>query len=252
MTYWQFHVAFLFPALVALLGWQRWRCCPAPPRIWLGIIVAAAIAFLYTTPWDNYLVWRGVWSYRPGRVAAAWRVGYVPLEEYLFFLLQPVLTGLCLWSFGAARFSGGRQGGPTADPWPLRLAGATVAALLGAVGACALAVGGRWLYAGLILAWGAPPLTLHWLYGGDALWDERRVALPAVLLATVYLWIADGVAIDAGVWSISPLHSTGWTVLGLPVEEALFFVITNGLIVQTLVLFWRRVDLFRVARFAHP
>lgn len=211
------------------------------------MIVVAVIALLYTTPWDNYLVWRGVWSYRPERVASFWRVGYVPLEEYLFFLLQPILTGLCLWSFGAARFGGTRRAYPTKGLWRLRLAGAAVAASLGVGGMFALATGGRWLYAGLILVWGTPPLTLHWLYGGDVLWDECQVALPAFLLATVYLWVADRVAIGAGIWSVSPLHSTGWTLLGLPVEEALFFAVTNGLIVQTLTLFWRRVGPFRVA-----
>lgn len=216
------------------------------------MIVVAIIALLYTTPWDNYLVWRGVWSYQPGRVASSWRVGYVPLEEYLFFLLQPILTGLCLWSFGAPRFNAGRWGGSTLGPWRLRLAGAAAAASLGVVGMLALATGGRWLYSGLILVWGAPPLTLHWLYGGEVLWDQRQVALPALLLATVYLWIADRVAIGAGIWSVAPQHSTGWSLLGLPAEEALFFAVTNLLIVQTLILFWRRVSFFRVTKLTHP
>lgn len=51
------------------------------------------IALVYTTPWDNYLVATKVWYYDPARV---WNIilGWVPLEEYLFFVLQPILTGL--------------------------------------------------------------------------------------------------------------------------------------------------------------
>jgi len=53
----------------------------------------ALIAALYATPWDNLIVAQGVWSYDPHRVAGI-ILGWVPLEEYLFFLLQPMLTGL--------------------------------------------------------------------------------------------------------------------------------------------------------------
>lgn len=165
VTYWQFHFAFLFPVLVVLASWQYWCRRPAPLRAWFGITVVACIALVYTTPWDNYLVWRGVWSYRPERVAVSWRIGYVPLEEYAFFILQPVLAGLCLWSFGSTRFDDWQQDSLLRRSWHLRLTGATVAASLGVAGALALAAGGRWLYAGLILVWSAPPLVLHWLYG---------------------------------------------------------------------------------------
>ncbi|WP_375335542.1 lycopene cyclase domain-containing protein [Halorussus sp. MSC15.2] len=40
-----------------------------------------------------------------------------------------------------------------------------------------------------------------------------------------------------GLWTISPDYSTGIHVAGLPVEEAIFFVLTNLLVVQGLLLF---------------
>ena len=57
------------------------------------VLTMAAIAFAYTTPWDNAIVALGVWAYDP---ALVWGIvlGWVPLEEYLFFLLQPMLSGL--------------------------------------------------------------------------------------------------------------------------------------------------------------
>lgn len=65
------------------------------------------IALIYTTPWDNYLVASGVWFYDPARV---WNIilGWVPLEEYIFFILQTILTGLIV--AGLLRWEARRHG----------------------------------------------------------------------------------------------------------------------------------------------
>jgi lycopene cyclase domain-containing protein len=63
-------------------------------RWWrMAVGATAIIALVYTTPWDNYLVATGVWHYDPARI---WGIvlGYVPLEEYLFFVLQTMLGAL--------------------------------------------------------------------------------------------------------------------------------------------------------------
>jgi lycopene beta-cyclase len=59
----------------------------------LGIAGLAVIAIVYTTPWDNYLVASGVWYYDTKLVLGV-LLGYVPLEEYAFYILQAALTGL--------------------------------------------------------------------------------------------------------------------------------------------------------------
>ena len=38
--------------------------------LWAGLVLAA-LALAYTTPWDNYLVYKGIWSYSPGRVLSS-------------------------------------------------------------------------------------------------------------------------------------------------------------------------------------
>jgi lycopene cyclase domain-containing protein len=61
------------------------------------LIVLATIAVVYTTPWDNYLVATRVWYYNPQLVLNV-LLGYVPIEEYAFFILQTFLVGLfALW-----------------------------------------------------------------------------------------------------------------------------------------------------------
>src|SRR5688572_24913232 len=75
------------------------------------LIGLAAIAVIYTTPWDNYLVATGVWYYDTGLVLNK-TIGYVPVEEYAFFILQSFLTGLFgfwLWKRFYAQHTGKEQ-----------------------------------------------------------------------------------------------------------------------------------------------
>jgi lycopene cyclase domain-containing protein len=89
----------------------------------------------------------------------------------------------------------------------------------------------------MILVWAAPVVAFLWAVGGPVIWRYRRVVAIAVTVPSVYLWAADRFAIDSGLWTISTDYSTGVHLLGLPVEEAIFFVLTNVLVVQGLLLF---------------
>ncbi len=95
MTYPLFLLLFLVLPILALAVALRREL---RRRWWLAAVGATVLmALAYTTPWDNYLVASGVWYYDRARV---WNIvlGYVPLEEYLFFVLQVILTGLVtLW-----------------------------------------------------------------------------------------------------------------------------------------------------------
>jgi lycopene cyclase domain-containing protein len=62
----------------------------------MAIGLHVVIALVYTTPWDNYLVATNVWWYDPELVTGI-VIGWVPIEEYTFFILQPILGGL--WIF---------------------------------------------------------------------------------------------------------------------------------------------------------
>ena len=50
------------------------------------------------------------------------------------------------------------------------------------------------------------------------------------------------VSISLGLWTISPETTVGIAPFGLPIEEAVFFLVTNLLVVQGLVLYWWLVD----------
>lgn len=103
MTYPQFLLLFLCPPLL-LAAWATRRHAGRP--VWLALLALAGIALAYTTPWDNYLVLRGVWSFDDDRILGVflWRV---PLEEYLFYVVQVLLTGLfTVWLLARARRTG--------------------------------------------------------------------------------------------------------------------------------------------------
>jgi len=233
MTYLQFHLLFLVPPL-ALAGWFAWKA-----RRHLGIRASWAIfavppiALAYTTPWDNYLVWRGIWWYGPDRVVAT--IGYVPVEEYMFFVLHPLLAGSLLYTLLARALA--HNGQLHAEHGTrVRVVGTLVWVALGLVGLPLLRSEGT-TYLGLILVWFAPVIGLMWAFQGPAIWQVRRAAVPTIALLTLYLWIADRVAIALGIWTISDRYTVGVDPLGLPIEEATFFALTTVLSVCGLLLF---------------
>lgn len=70
-----------------------------------------------------------------------------------------------------------------------------------------------------------------------------RLAL-AIAIPTLFYWITDGIAINTGTWSITERTSTGNKLFDtLPIEEAVFFAITNIVIVQGLYLVELNYDL---------
>ncbi|MFN8522132.1 MAG: lycopene cyclase domain-containing protein [Chloroflexota bacterium] len=90
MTYGLFLLAFLLLPIACLL-WLTRPMLDATVIRQIGLYSLVALA--YTAPWDNAIVAMGVWTYDPSKI---WGIvlGYVPAEEYVFFMLQPLLAGL--------------------------------------------------------------------------------------------------------------------------------------------------------------
>lgn len=231
MSYLDFHLLFLLPP-IALMAFTLprplselggWRAQWALPLITL-------IALTYTTPWDNYLVAREVWWYGPNRVLGT--IGHVPIEEYVFFVLQPVLTGLFLFQYLSRSENHHRSAG-SASSW-IGFATFTVLTLTG-IGML-VSDWPQGLYLGLVLSWASPVLAGMWLYDGQALWAHRTTLLYTVGIPTLYLWVADTIAIALNIWTISSSFTVGISPFGLPVEEATFFLMTNLLVVKGILL----------------
>ena len=244
MKYFGFLARFvLIPlGLLSLLAWwdgRRGKKLP-PSRAALpaaAVVVGhVALAVAYTTPWDNYLVASKVWWYNR-KLVTGLVLGYVPIEEYTFFVLQTLLTGS--WMLFLARYLPEAQAEPTpVNPTKLRLGMA-----------CAIGVvwlGALWdlfrgpksrTYLGLTLAWALLPILLQVAFGGDILWQQRRLIALGIIPATLYLGISDSLAIDSGTWTINPEKTVNIHLGGkLPLEEGLFFLLTNTLIALGMTL----------------
>lgn len=238
MTYLQFHLVFILPPLLLLLATLRGARARLGSRVVWILPAMALIALVYTTPWDNYLVYRGVWWYGADRVIGT--IGYVPFEEYLFFVLQPLLTGA--WTYHVLMRAGLDESAPhvptslIAQLGSSALYGAALYLLAAAGGFLALTTQSG-LYLGLILAWAAPVLALQWPFIARLVSARPGAFALSVGMPTLYLWVADRIAIGAGIWSIAPRYTTGLHLFGLPIEEALFFLVTNLLVVQGVMLF---------------
>jgi lycopene cyclase domain-containing protein len=245
MTYFGFLAIFLgIPiTILALVAWsdeRRGRAMPAVLASWSPYAVIAAlcvVALLYTTPWDNYLVATRVWWYHPELVTGI-VIGWVPIEEYTFFVLQPILTGLWL-VFLARRLNPPPMRIDVPNPALIRWGGLALLTVVWLISLVILFGGNQPLtYMALLFAWALPPLMLQVAFGGDILWHYRKLILLTLIPVTVYLCVADAIAIESGTWTINPEQSVNFFVGGLPFEEIVFFFMTNVMISvgMTLVL----------------
>lgn len=244
MTYLGFLIGFLILPITILLLWWLFQHRAGKDRLeFPGIfpkaysfLLLAAVALLYTTPWDNYLVATGVWWYDPSLVLGI-TIGWVPLEEYLFFILQPVLGGLIMLFLLNLRLinAGNEQLETGVRKWSL-----PIVVLLWIISLGWLFYGKPALtYLSLELVWALPVIILQLSYGADILWKYKRLILVAILTPTLFLSLADSIAIGSGVWTIDPQQSSGLLLGGvLPIEEFVFFLLTNIMVVFGFLLIW--------------
>ncbi len=100
---------------------------------------------------------------------------------------------------------------------------------------------GHFTYLVFELVWAVPVLTVQWIVGWRDLRAAGRTWIAGVLLPTVYLSLADGVAIRNGIWVFQRSRILGLGFAGVPVEEVLFFLVTNALVAQAVILVFARL-----------
>lgn len=243
-SYGRFHLYFTLPPTLLLYAVYRPFMTPVDHA---KLLFLPAIAFVWTTAWDNELVRQRAWSYPRSCVLGV--VGYVPLEEYFFFLIQSVMTTILTACFSRWLL-------PTLyvarDPSKRRFASFV------AVSTCFAAIYTGFTlskphqhtyYLGMIAWWCSIPLAL--LFWGSADYISRTslaAFLGAVVTPTLYLWSADIFALRRGTWHISEVTSTGIFALpDLPIEEAIFFTVTNLLLVVASYTFDRCLAIARLS-----
>jgi lycopene beta-cyclase len=255
MTYFGFLLCFLVIPILIFLPITYWdnqrnrqvNSFHQGGAVWMGIAVHVLLAVAYTTPWDNYLVATGVWYYNPDLVTGI-RLGYVPLEEYTFFILETILAGLWWWFLArrlpsiTTRFRASKK--------PVYLSTCLLVPLWLVFTYLFFFGGIEWTYLSIILFWALPPIIIQILFGADILWHYRKLVFWSIFIPGMYLSLIDILALKDTTWSISPTQTTGVLFFGiLPLEEVVFFFITNVLITFGLTLLLANVSRERFAGF---
>ena len=243
MTYFGFLLRFLVIPIIVFLAITWWdnknnktaRGFQNGRAVWIGIAIHIFLAVAYTTPWDNYLVATGVWYYNPKLVTGI-VLGYVPIEEYTFFVLETILAGLWWWFLirrsplcpnpslkGRGEFKPSK---------PTRLIAFFVLLVAWMIFTIIFFSDNQPLtYLSITLFWALPAIFPQMLFGADILWHHRKLVVLTILIPSIYLSLMDIVALRATTWSISSAQTTGILFFGiLPLEEIVFFFITNILI----------------------
>ncbi|XMA14818.1 hypothetical protein WAI453_007609 [Rhynchosporium graminicola] len=201
------------------------------------IVFLISIAVVSTIPWDSYLIRRKIWTYPP-HVIVGPTLFDIPAEEVFFFVIQTYNTSLLYLLLSKPVFYPAYLPNHKHHTNKLNLGHAILAILV---------VGGGWLiwrgkegtYMGLILAWAGPFALLLWSLSSHFLLNLPWTSTVApIAIPTIYLWVVDTLALKRGTWTIESGTKFGvhlWD--GLEIEEAVFFLATNILIVFGLVAF---------------
>ncbi len=100
MSYATFLAIFLGFPIALLLVCLRRRL--GDGRLWKLMGVLVVIALAYMAPWDHLAAVWGLWTWAP---LQTWRVSFwaIPLEEYLFCLLETVLAVTLMYALLISR-----------------------------------------------------------------------------------------------------------------------------------------------------
>jgi len=234
MTYFRFHVLFNLPVLLVLGGINLLVPVQPGESFALGLVLLAVLIF--TTPWDNYAAACGIWGFPTGRYS--FKIGYLPLEEYLFFLLQS-LNVILAERFLTRRF----QFFQNACSTPLHQ---EQFMMLFSFIVVWFAWGFYWLknpgprahhYMRHLLFWFLPVIFIQYIIAGFLISSHSALLLLLTLAFGTYYTATDIIAVRAGTWFIDGQQTTGFKLFGiLPWEEAVFFYLTSLLVAQSYLL----------------
>lgn len=229
LTYMQVHLFYTLPPTIILYLLIR-PLITSFDRI--KILTLCIFAVIYTTPWDNYIIYHKAWWYRKGAVIGT--IGYVPIEEYMFFIIQTILTSL--WTICCSRW--------TLHSLYLRSSKSLKFQLMKYVGIVLMASAILWgwlnaipatksFYLCSIVWWSLLIVVLLWYIASTHIVHRYQQILFSAVFPSLYLCYVDVIALRARVWHINEKTSLEVFVVDeLPIEEVIFFFVTNFIVVM--------------------
>ncbi|KAG2230910.1 hypothetical protein INT48_000022, partial [Thamnidium elegans] len=229
LTYMEVHLYFTLP-VIGLLFYVLKPFHSKQDTLKYQFLTLMAVST--ASVWDNYIVYHKAWYYCPTCVVAV--IGYVPLEEYMFFVIQTLMTVafanlVMRWHLPTFYIGVNVSISQSLVVKFVPIFGLLVVAYK----AWYAAVPGKPLFYGSCILWYVcPVLALLWYGAGEYMLRRPLAVLTSIIVPTIYLCWVDQYAIGAGTWDISLKTSTGkMVVTNLPVEECLFFTMINIVLV---------------------
>ena len=223
MTYLSFLSLFLLPVLI-VVSCIFFKTYSKNKFRLKGIIILVLIAVIYTTPWDSFIIKNGIWYYDENKILGT--IFRIPIEEYLFMIVQTLISSMlyCIVQKNkiAESFS--------YSPKYLILFG-----IIFFIGVMMIRVE-YFKYFGYLITWASIPLAIQWSVGSNQLIGSFKKWLLPFILFSIYLAFIDCIAIKNNVWTIAESTSCGINLFGLPIEELVFFLLTNLLVFQGMTL----------------
>jgi putative membrane protein len=205
----------------------------------LTLLLVSVIAFAATALWDNFAVYSGIWMFPRDKTLGIY-FGYVPLEEYLFFFLQTYLTGLvqlyCLFKVRFFRKQSVSEIKLRTILFPLIIL-ASIVNFWERTNEPFKLPFGNWNYLFHLFSWAGLFVLIQYAFGRKKITQNFRLILIPTLVMTAYFSLADSISIGNGIWSFDPMQTIGTKIGNVPLEEILFFFMTNLLITEAMVLF---------------
>ncbi|MBW0530426.1 hypothetical protein O181_070141 [Austropuccinia psidii MF-1] len=235
LTYRFFHLIFTLPPTILFhfILKPMWSS-----RDSFRILFLSVIATSYSLPWDSYIISNKAWGYPSWSVL--FTVFKVPIEEIFFFIIQTVITTyiytlLTIPIIPALYIQSKPNNLEFNSPnlWKLIRWGPSIGfCFLTILSWCSCQPATKLFYLTCIGFWASPVCAGLWAIAGDHILQRPRSISLSILIPTLYFSFCDTVAIRHGTWFISNHTSTGIFVTPhLPIEELIFFFITNLLIV---------------------
>ncbi|KAM0789930.1 hypothetical protein ACM66B_006770 [Microbotryomycetes sp. NB124-2] len=232
--YAQVHLRWTIPPALALwAGWRRFRT----RRDLFKTTALCAIAITSTIPWDSYLIRNKIWSYPDTSIIGPTLLA-IPLEEVFFFFIQTYITA-SLYTIvtkpviHALHLPRNQKQAKRAVT--VRLVGGATLLAIAAYAYQNIGTGRAWTYMCLIVAWAFPFLALLWAVASSHILSLWKHVMLTVSVPTIYLWVCDSCALRRGTWVIEQGTKLGLAAYGLEIEEAVFFLLTNMLVVFGMV-----------------
>lgn len=227
LTYLQVHLYYTIPPTIVLYLLTRPLISSFDK---VKLVILCCLALIYTTPWDNYIIYHKAWWYRKDAVIGT--IGYVPIEEYFFFIIQTMFTGMWTtfcsrWTINALYLRTTNRPAFYLTQWSVVCAGAV--AMVYAWRRAEPAT--KTFYMGCIVWWTLLVVIFIWYVAGAYIARRYKATIVAVLVPSIYLCYVDVIALRARVWHINEETSLEvFPIDDLPVEEMTFFFLTNVIV----------------------